>query len=100
MINYALEKGCKLYDFGGIPCYEDEKSPTYGIYKFKKGFGGEVVNYAGDFVKRYDSLLCGVMWLWRKVNIRGFKKFVGGFIKGLKNQQSFLQSPPIFRKFP
>ncbi|MDE6725838.1 MAG: peptidoglycan bridge formation glycyltransferase FemA/FemB family protein [Ruminiclostridium sp.] len=86
MIRYALEKGCKLYDFGGIPCYDDEKDPKYGIYRFKKGFGGEIVNYAGDFVKRYDLFLCGAMWLWRRVNIREFKKLAGGFVKGLKKQ--------------
>ena len=99
MISCAVEKGCKLYDFGGIPCYEDENDPKYGIYRFKKGFGGEVVNYAGDFVKRYDPFLCGAMGLWRKVNIRGLKNLFGGFMKGLKNQQSFLQSPPIFKNF-
>lgn len=97
MIKYALEKDCKLYDFGGIPCYDDEKDPKYGIYRFKKGFGGEIVNYSGDFVKRYDLFLCGAMWLWRRVNIREVKKLAGGFVKGLKKQQSFLRMPTIFK---
>lgn len=69
MINWAIEKGCNLYDFGGIPCYEDETDPKYGIYRFKKGFGGETVNYAGEFVKSYNRILCKAMWLCVKLNL-------------------------------
>jgi lipid II:glycine glycyltransferase (peptidoglycan interpeptide bridge formation enzyme) len=32
-----------------IPNYDDETHPKYGIYRFKKGFNGRVVNYAGEF---------------------------------------------------
>ena len=49
MINWALEGGCDIYDFMGIPFYTDETNPNYGVYKFKKGFNGEVVTYAGEF---------------------------------------------------
>lgn len=98
MINRAVEKGCKLYDFGGIPGYEDEKDPKYGIYRFKKGFGGETVNYAGGFVKRYNPFLCKVMGLYRKINVRRIKKSIAAGLKGVKNQHSFLQFP-IFKNF-
>ena len=33
----------------GIPFYNDETNPNYGVYKFKKGFNGEVVTFAGEF---------------------------------------------------
>lgn len=68
MINWATESGCSLYDFGGIPCFRDKDSPKYGIYKFKKGFGGEVVCYAGDFVKEFNPVLCFFMQAYRFIN--------------------------------
>ena len=97
MIEYALKKGCKLYDFGGIPCYDNENDSKYGIYRFKKGFGGEVVNYAGDFVKRYDPVLCGAVWLWRRIGVGRLKKIFGGFFGGLKRRESFLQAGAVFK---
>lgn len=49
MIKWALETKCSIYDFMGIPHYDDEAHPNYGVYRFKKGFNGEVVTYAGEF---------------------------------------------------
>ncbi len=49
MINWAIDNGDFIYDFQGIPFYTDETHPNYGVYKFKKGFNGEVVTYAGEF---------------------------------------------------
>ncbi len=69
MINWALEGGCDIYDFQGIPFYNDKTHPNYGVYKFKKGFNGEVVSYAGEFYlvfsrfkkKLADTALAAVM---------------------------------------
>lgn len=52
MMKWAIEGGCDIYDFGGIPHYDDENNLTYGLFKFKKGFNGEVVVYAGEY--EYD----------------------------------------------
>ncbi len=52
MMKWAVEGGCDVYDFGGIPHYNDENDPAYGLYRFKKGFNGEVVVYAGEYA--YD----------------------------------------------
>ncbi len=49
MINWALEGGCYIYDFMGIPFYNDPGHPNYGVYRFKKGFCGEVVTFAGEY---------------------------------------------------
>lgn len=49
MINWAIESGCRIYDFMGIPHFEDENHPNYGVYRFKKGFNGTAVQYAGEF---------------------------------------------------
>lgn len=51
MISAAHKQGCRVYDFGGVPFYHDKDRREYGIYRFKKGFGGEVTAYAGQFVK-------------------------------------------------
>ena len=49
MMQWAFEGNCFVYDFQGIPGYTDENDHNYGIYKFKKGFNGEVVEFAGEF---------------------------------------------------
>lgn len=49
MINWALEGDCYIYDFLGIPVNCDPNSPMYGVYRFKKGFNGRAVGYAGEF---------------------------------------------------
>lgn len=49
MIQWAVEGGCSIYDFQGIPYYNDETKPEYGVYRFKKGFNGEVVLFEGEF---------------------------------------------------
>lgn len=49
MIKWAVEGGCDIYDFGGIPYYDDETNSAYGLYRFKKGFNGEIVIFAGEY---------------------------------------------------
>lgn len=49
MISWAIETGYRIYDFMGIPHFEDESHPNYGVYRFKKGFNGTAVTYAGEF---------------------------------------------------
>ena len=40
VIKYAKTIGYLFYDFGGIPFSSDPSVETYGVYKFKKSFGG------------------------------------------------------------
>lgn len=49
MISYAMDHHQKIYDFLGIPHFDDPNSPNYGTYHFKKGFNGEVVQYVAGF---------------------------------------------------
>ncbi|MGN1480960.1 lipid II:glycine glycyltransferase FemX [Porcipelethomonas sp.] len=55
IICWAVENKCDIYDFQGIPFYKDETHPNYGVYRFKRGFNGEVLTYAGEFVKCYNK---------------------------------------------
>lgn len=49
MINLSIKKGINLYDFGGISGDFNPESENYGVYDFKRGFGGYVVEYIGEF---------------------------------------------------
>ena len=60
MISDAVDNGCFVHDFQGIPFYKDENHPNYGVYRFKKGFNGEVVTYAGEFYPSYNRILSAV----------------------------------------
>ncbi len=54
MMQWALEEGCHLYDFMGVTGdITDESSPTYGLYRFKKGFNGRLDELVGEFTYTY-----------------------------------------------
>lgn len=58
MIKWALETGCTVYDMQGIPGnYEDESGPMFGLYRFKRGFGGQVDELAGEFDFVYRPIM-------------------------------------------
>jgi len=78
-IQWARERGCALYDLWGIPDafgqmahaagaeldqleQAAKQHPLYGVYRFKKGWGGQVVRY----VPAYDRVyLAPLYWLWQ-----------------------------------
>lgn len=49
VMRWARERGVTCYDMVAAPKRENrhEGDPYYGVYKFKKGFGGEVVDFVG-----------------------------------------------------
>ena len=49
MQTWAVESGSYIYDFGGIPHWQEEDHPSYGMYAFKKTFNGEVVQFVGEY---------------------------------------------------
>ena len=49
MIRWALELGCRMYDFRGVSGDLDESNPLYGLYRFKKGFGGDFTEFMGEY---------------------------------------------------
>ena len=56
MIKWALEKKCDIYDFRGVSGHVDEHHPQYGIYKFKKGFNGDFVEFVGELYMVFKPL--------------------------------------------
>lgn len=48
MIRWAVELGCRVYDFRGVSGDLTEDNPLYGLYKFKKGFSGDFTEFIGE----------------------------------------------------
>lgn len=49
IIKYAVDNGYKRYNFYGIQDVFNPKGKDYGVYEFKKGFGGYVEELLGSF---------------------------------------------------
>jgi len=62
MICWAYENGCNLYDFRGIPGNVSEKHHLYGLYRFKKGFGGTFTEFIGEYDLIYSPFY---YFLWK-----------------------------------
>ncbi len=54
--------GCTTYDWWGIPNEPKPDHPWFGLYRFKTGFGGETVRYAG----LYERVLRDGAWRWEE----------------------------------
>ena len=48
MIQWAIELGCRIYDFRGVSGDLSEDNPLYGLYRFKKGFNGDFCEFVGE----------------------------------------------------
>jgi peptidoglycan pentaglycine glycine transferase (the first glycine) len=46
-MKWAKERGCTTYDMWGAPDELDESDPMWGVYRFKKGFGGQFIEHIG-----------------------------------------------------
>ena len=55
-IRWAKQEGAVEYDFWGIPETDDEHEAMAGVYRFKSGWGGEVVRFGGGFERTYRPL--------------------------------------------
>ncbi len=62
-IRWARQQGATLYDFWGIPATNDEDEDMAGVYRFKRGWGGEIVSFLGAYEHDYHPF---VMRLARK----------------------------------
>lgn len=48
-IRRGRQKGCVLYDLWGAPDVLDEGDPMWGVYRFKKGLGGQTACHIGAY---------------------------------------------------
>ena len=65
-IQWARAKGCTHYDLWGVPDYPEEileadfterSDGLWGVYRFKRGFGGKVKRAIGAWDKVYRPAL-------------------------------------------
>lgn len=72
-MRWAKRKGCQIYDLWGVPDYPeteleasflDRSDGLWGVYRFKRGFGGELKRTVGAWDRVYQPLLYKVYQLW------------------------------------
>jgi len=81
-IRRARALGCKIYDFWGAPDEFSPEAPMWGVYRFKRGFGAEVVRTIGawDFpINRaaywlYAQAAPRLLSVWRHAGLRRLRK--------------------------
>jgi len=50
VIKFGKKQGCNLFDmWGSLGPNPDPKDPWYGFHRFKKGYGGDLVEFVGTF---------------------------------------------------
>jgi lipid II:glycine glycyltransferase (peptidoglycan interpeptide bridge formation enzyme) len=48
-MRWAKQQGATLYDLWGIPDVLEENEDLWGVYRHKRGYGGEIVRYVGAY---------------------------------------------------
>jgi peptidoglycan pentaglycine glycine transferase (the first glycine) len=79
-MQWAKSVGCKEYDLWGVPDedeaileaqYLERHDDLWGVYRFKRGFGGQLTRFAGAFDRVYDPLLYKAYELYLKSRRHG-----------------------------
>lgn len=87
-IKYCKEKGIKIYDQFGTIGDLDKNNPRFGLHEFKKKFGGDYIEFFGEF----DYVLKPLMYfiftklvpMYRNIMKKKNKKEINHEIKGNK----------------
>lgn len=73
-ILWAKEKGCSTYDLWGVPDYPSDELEAnflsrqdglWGVYRFKRGFGGELMRTVGSSDRIYNKWVYK-LYQWRR----------------------------------
>ena len=67
----SKKRGCAIYDFGGTAPEGAVNHPWLGITRFKKGFGGQEVNFIGAYDLPLDK-----KWYWLYKVARGLNRII------------------------
>ena len=71
-IQYAARLGCQDYDLWGIQPDADPSHPWHGFSEFKRGYGGQTVDYAGTWDLALSETGCLVLEARERV-LRGYR---------------------------
>ncbi len=84
---WAKSRGAEVFDFFGVPVDYSEESPLHGLYQFKKSFGGELIEFVGEYelpIRRFP------FWLWRNFSpwaLKLWRRF-SAFLRGRKHKET------------
>jgi len=67
MIKWGVNSGCEIYDFRGVSGFKDTNDPQYGIYKFKKGFNGDFVEFVNELYIEFNPFINRVFNIAEKI---------------------------------
>jgi peptidoglycan pentaglycine glycine transferase (the first glycine) len=74
-MRWARTQGCTEYDFWGVPDadletleagFTQRTDGLWGVYRFKRGFGGELRRALGPWDRVYQPLLYRLYLLWQR----------------------------------
>ena len=74
-MRWAAERGCKVYDLWGIPDEDEDRleldfsereDGLWGVFRFKRGFGGRVCRSAGAWDKPFQPVLYRLYQIYAK----------------------------------
>lgn len=57
MIKDSIDNNCSIYDFRGVSGDLNEDNPLYGLYRFKKMFNGDFVEFIGEYTLILDKYI-------------------------------------------
>jgi len=72
-MRWAAQRGCRWYDLWGVPDededlleaqFNDRSDGLWGVYRFKRGFGGQVMQSAAAWERIYQPLFYRI-YAWR-----------------------------------
>jgi peptidoglycan pentaglycine glycine transferase (the first glycine) len=74
-MRWARERGCVTYDLWGVPDedeatleahFKDRDDGLWGVYRFKRGFGGQIVRHIGAWAQVFSPLR---WWLYNQARV-------------------------------
>ncbi|MBI9043935.1 MAG: peptidoglycan bridge formation glycyltransferase FemA/FemB family protein [Anaerolineaceae bacterium] len=77
-MRWAARQGCGFYDLWGVPDqskdvleeqFKNRSDGLWSVYRFKRGFNGEIVRFAGTWVRVYMPLIYKLYELWESMRI-------------------------------
>lgn len=75
-MKWASQQGCNEYDLWGIPDFNEDyleenfsklSEGLWGVYRFKRGFGGQIKRYMGAFDRVYNPFLYSLYKTYSKM---------------------------------
>ena len=76
MIRFGKEEGCRIFDmWGSLGPEPDPNNPWFGFHRFKKGYGGELMEAIGTYdvvmnKPMYQLYSLGEKWRWKWLRLK------------------------------